>query len=231
MLFWRELKHILPFSYFFFIVNELEAFYEMKLFDIAANRPPQYLKNKFNISKTEKDNLEYKQIDNIFIFEVKNKHKQTEYNVDLDLGICLCPQGNTGFPCKHQIVIALDLKMDLNLCLPTTEEIRKKIHIIASGNSDIKNGWYGSADNKTKCVTDNNVNENAHTSTITQTTENNQIQCIADSQDISQSYDQVMNDFNDAIEKMKSAFDSDKEYFLPSIKSFVNSFPYSHIIF
>jgi len=28
----------------------------------------------------------------------------------------------------------------------------------------------------------------------------------------------VMNDFNDAIEKMKSSFDSDKEYFLPSIK-------------
>ncbi|KAF0706629.1 Uncharacterized protein FWK35_00034436 [Aphis craccivora] len=60
-------------------------------------------------------------------------------------------------------------------CCSTTEEIRKKIHIIASGNSDIKNGWYGSADNERKCVTDNNVNENAHTSTITQTTENNQM--------------------------------------------------------
>jgi len=33
-----------------------------------------------------------------------------------------------------------------------------------------------------------------------------------------------MNDFNDTIEKMKSAFDSNKEYFLPTIKSFVNSF-------
>jgi len=65
----------------------------------------------------------YKQEDATYLlFEVKNKQKQTKYNVNLDLGIFSCLQGNIGFPYKHQICIALNLKMDLNLCLPTTEE-------------------------------------------------------------------------------------------------------------
>jgi len=34
-----------PVQLLFFIVYELEVFYEIKVFDIAANRPPQYLKN------------------------------------------------------------------------------------------------------------------------------------------------------------------------------------------
>jgi len=38
-----------PVQLFFFIVNELDAFYEMKILDIAANRPAQYLKkNKYS---------------------------------------------------------------------------------------------------------------------------------------------------------------------------------------
>jgi len=33
-----------------------------------------------------------------------------------------------------------------------------------------------------------------------------------------------MTNFNEVIEKMIQAFESDKKYFLPSMKSFVNSF-------
>lgn len=87
----------------------------------------------------------------------------------------------------------------------------------------MKNGWYGVIDDAITCVTDNSQNENVHTST--HITQNYQIQCIADSEDthINQSYYQAMNNFNDIIEKMKGPFDSNKQYFLPSITSFVNS--------
>lgn len=37
-------------------------------------------------------------------------------------------------------------------------------------------------------------------------------------------FENAMTNFNEVIEKMKRAFESDKEYFLPSMKSFVNSF-------
>ena len=86
-----------PVQLFFFIVNDLDAFYEMKLLDVAANRPAQYLKNKFIITNNQKNNLEYKIIDNnTLLYEVRNKKKNTQYNVDLDLGMCSCPQGDTG---------------------------------------------------------------------------------------------------------------------------------------
>jgi len=68
---------------------------------------------------------------------VNNKVRNTQYTVDLNHGICSCPQGNTGFPCKHQVFIANDLNIGLNICLPITEETRKKLHIIATGSSDI----------------------------------------------------------------------------------------------
>lgn len=120
----------------------MDAFYEIKLLDIAANRPPQYLKNKINISKTLKTNLSYKISDtHCSLFEVNNKIRNTQYTVDLNHGICSCPQGNTDFPCKHQVFIANDLNIDLNICLPITEETRKKLHIIATGFSDIESGW------------------------------------------------------------------------------------------
>lgn len=70
---------ILLFNYSFFVVNNLEAFKEMKLSDKAANRPQQYLKNKCYLTKSKKDNLEYKEVDTTsLLVEVKNKHKQTE---------------------------------------------------------------------------------------------------------------------------------------------------------
>lgn len=79
------------------------------------------------------------------IYEVKNNHKNTlYYNIDLDLGICSCPDGSTGKPCKHQIFVASSLNVDLKLCLSTNEKTRKKLHIIATGSSEIENGWYDS---------------------------------------------------------------------------------------
>jgi len=37
-------------------------------------------------------------------------------------------------------------------------------------------------------------------------------------------FENALTNFNEVIEKMKQAFESDKEYFLPSMKAFVNSF-------
>jgi hypothetical protein len=144
----------------------LDAFYEIKLLDIAANRPPQYLKNKIKISKTLKTNLSYKISDtHCSLFEVNNKVRNTQYTVDLNHGIYSCPRENTGFPCKHQIFIANDLNNDLNICLPITEETRKKLHIIATGSSDIESGWYGpskienSNTNKLDIIQTNKINK------------------------------------------------------------------------
>lgn len=112
-----------PVQLFFFIVNELDAFYEMKILDIAANRPAQYLKKKYILTEAQKKNLKYKKLDGYKnIFEIDNSGSNTQYYVDLDVGICSCPKGDTGYPCKHLIFIAKDSNFDLGICLPTSEE-------------------------------------------------------------------------------------------------------------
>lgn len=142
-----EQKPIPLFNFFFFIVNELDAFYEMKIIDIASNRPVQYLKNKYILTDAQKKDLKYKKLDGYRnIFEIHNISCNTQYYVDLDVGIGSCPKGDTGYPCKHLIFIAKDINFDLGICLPTTEESRKRLHIIATGCSDIKEEWYAGPD-------------------------------------------------------------------------------------
>lgn len=122
-----------PVQLFFFIVQDLDTFYKMKILDLAANRPPQYLKKRFLITKIQQKSLKYEAIqlsDSLYL--IHNTLKNTTYNIDLDTGLCSCPQGNTGKSCKHQIFVAKDLKRELGLCLLVTEEIRNKLHVIAT---------------------------------------------------------------------------------------------------
>jgi hypothetical protein len=113
---------------FFFIVQDLDTFYKMKILDVAANHPPQYLKKRFLITKIQQKSLKYEAIqssDSLYL--VHNTLKNTTYNIDLDTGLCSCLKGNTGKPCKHQIFVAKDLKRELGLCFPVTEEIRNRM--------------------------------------------------------------------------------------------------------
>ncbi|KAL5238893.1 hypothetical protein ACI65C_006303 [Semiaphis heraclei] len=174
------------------------------------------------------------------LFKVNNKVRNTQYTVDLNHGICSCSQGNTGFPCKHQVFIAYDLNIDLNICLPITEETRKKFHIIATGSSDIESGWYGpskienSNTDKLDIIQTNKINKttmNSNNQLSYQYTDSSKsIELIEENQPKNlletpaEDFENAMTNFNEVIEKMKRAFESDKEYFLPSMKSFVNSF-------
>lgn len=199
-----------PVQLFFFIVIDLDAFYEIKLLDVAANRPPQYLK---------KTNLSYKTSNtDCTLFEVYNKLHNTQYTVDLDHGICSCPQGNRGFPCKHQVFIANDKNIDI-ICLPTNVETRKKLHIIATGSSDIKSGWYGSSKNENSNINKldietNKINRDTMYSNKQlnyQETEINEDKKIIEENQFNNSleitttkdFENARTDFNEVIEKMK----------------------------
>lgn len=231
-----------PVQLFFFIVNDLEAFYEIKILDVAANRPAQYLKKKFPLTKTQIKHLEYKQLGSIF--EVKNNSKNTIYSVDLDLGICSCPEGDTGKPCKHQIFIATDLKIDLSLCLPTTENVRKKLHTIATGSTEIHPGWYGV---HTKINTNNIIEKNSKTTNeqellnkLEKTTDNylnkgdSEMVEVSDEADLLNinrtTEDECSNEenglevFDTVVKKIREAIESDPNYFLPGINAMNNSF-------
>lgn len=209
-----------PVQLFFFIVQDLDTFYKMKILDVAANRPPQYLKKRFLITKIQQKSLKYEAVqssDSLYL--VHNTLKNTTYNIDLDTGLCSCPQGNTGKSCKHQIFVAKDLKRELGLCLPVTEEIRNKLHVIATGCSEIQDGWYSSTSEK--ITTDKCINVQHDHAEIEK--ENDQ---ILQSNLITEnaSYDYNVTKFNEMIEKIKITCLSDVEYFLPGMNNMVKSF-------
>lgn len=217
-----------PVQLFFFIVNDLDAFYEMKLLDIAANRPAQYLKKKFILTDSQREQLEFKYLESIY--EVKNNYKNTVYNIDLDLGICSCPEGSTGKPCKHQIFVASSLNVDLTLCLPTNEETRKKLHIIATGSSEIENGWYGSILKQPQSLlinTEKNSKQNINMNFVQQDTISNEV-IIEENDNMETNASETVGDgleiFDEMVQKMRDVIKSDESYFTPGIKAMSNSF-------
>lgn len=217
---------------FFFIVHDLDAFYEMKILDVAANRPPQYLKKRFGITKKQKETLQYKAVQSSnSLYLVHNSLNNNTYTVDLDTGICSCQQGNTGKPCKHQIFVAKDLKKDLDLCLQVTEEARKKLKIVATGCLEIQDGWYDSTTNVRfpqntilpeknlnlqNCNTINSLN-NSHIEEDDNQTLNFNLN------EGNHSYEDDVLQFDEMFEKIKNTCKSDINYFLPGMKSMVNS--------
>lgn len=215
----------------------------MKILDVAANRPAQYLKKKFPLTKAQIKHLEYKQLGSIF--EVKNNSKNTIYNVDLDLGICSCQQGDTGKPCEHQMFVATDLKIDLSLCLPTTENVRKKLHTIATGSTEIDPGWYGAH----KKINTSNIMEKSTKTTdeqvlsnkLEKTTDNYLTKEGSEMVEVAGEVDQLNSNintedespneknnglevFDTVVKKVREAIESDPNYFLPGIKAMNYSF-------
>lgn len=118
----------------------------MKILDIAANRPAQYLKKKYILTDAQKKYLKYKKLNEYKnIFEIQNNSCNTQYYVDLDVGICSCPKGDTGYPCKHLIFTTKNSNFDLSICLPqVSEETRKRLYIISTECSNINEGekWF-----------------------------------------------------------------------------------------
>jgi len=149
------------------------------------------------------------------------------------VGICSCPKGDNRYPCKHLIFIAKDSNCDFGICLPTSEETRKRLHIIATGCSNIKEGWYSSVknddgklpnkkqDKQSLNIQDDNVQIEFETNVNCKSNLNLEGVC----QDLSNcnDFEATIKQFDECVDKMKCAFDSDKAYFIPAIKSFVKT--------
>ncbi|KAE9523289.1 hypothetical protein AGLY_016237 [Aphis glycines] len=191
----------------------IEAFYEIKILDVAANRPAQYLKKKFSLTKKQIKHLECKQLGSIL--EVKNNYKNTIYNFDLDLGICSCPEGDTGKPCKHQMFVVQ------KLILSGMEYIQKLVPI--------------QNENISKTPDEQELsNKLEKTTNIYLTKEGSEMVAVSDEVDqlnINRKKKEDKNEENNGLEvfdtvviKIREAIESDTNYFLPGINAINNSF-------
>ena len=72
------------------------------------------------------------------MFSVQSeKDRNVSYNVDLAIGICSCPSGNTGAVCKHQIGCSQYSAVRLPQCFSFVAEDKRALAKVVYGDKDI----------------------------------------------------------------------------------------------
>lgn len=75
------------------------------------------------------------------MFIVKNLNNQNQYLVQTDIGLCYCPVGQSGAPCKHQKYVHAKYNIPLHIIPPCDAENRKLLFYVATGKN-VSADWF-----------------------------------------------------------------------------------------
>jgi len=119
---------------FHFLSTTLELYFEKRLLDIAHNRPSPHLKSPSGELKKVKEPAKLERVSNtVYKFQYVNNPTKC-YHVDVELGMCSCPVGICGSPCKHQAFVIQELGFpSVNFVPQYSTEGRRLFAIIALG--------------------------------------------------------------------------------------------------
>ena len=125
---------------FHFVAETLESYYCRKLLSVSNNRLDTYVALRFqglNAKKVPKESIE--EVDKGKCYHVKSTSQRgVAYVVDMLVGVCTCPQGLDGSPCKHQAAIAIHYGTPSINCIPTlAPQIRRIYAQIALGKEAV----------------------------------------------------------------------------------------------
>ena len=128
-----------------FVVTRLDAHYKFRLISVANNRLDANRGSRFMSSDTAIDLGLICQLQED-TYEVPSEHTPgVKYIVNMAIGCCTCPVGNTGGPCKHQAVVMKVFKISSWNFLPVMDpEMRRLFHIVATGDTDVPRTWFDS---------------------------------------------------------------------------------------
>ena len=121
---------------FQFLSTTLELYFEKRLLDIAHNRPSPHLKlPSEEIEKVKEPAKLERESDAVYRFQYVNDHTRC-YHVDVELGMCSCPVGMCGSPCKHQAFALRELGLpSVNFVPEYSSEGRRLFAVIALGET------------------------------------------------------------------------------------------------
>lgn len=124
-----------------FIIERMEKFYENRLVDIALNRI-NYAKHWKYLPSFGNIDLSAIQQQSQYMFLVPSEKKRKDgkrksYAVDMDIGLCTCPRGSTGGPCKHQRAVAKKFRItSINIIPVHAPDLRQKLLFVATGRME-----------------------------------------------------------------------------------------------
>ncbi|XP_071947653.1 uncharacterized protein [Antedon mediterranea] len=124
-----------------FILTRMESYYARRLLDVANNRTANIQQSRYFMSdgNINCDNILKEDESN---YSVPSASTDKLYHVDISIGTCTCPIGNTGGPCKHQNAVMKTFNIINSNHTPTTSPfLRKLYYSIATGRDDIDRHW------------------------------------------------------------------------------------------
>ena len=126
-----------PVQIFQFIITNMERFYERRVLGIAHKHPGHLrIAKRFLCPGWETINMnEIRKtyVDNEFLVP-STKDANFDYIVNSEIGVCSCPVGMSGAPCKHQGAVAIKYHLStLNFILSLTPSDRVVYAYIALG--------------------------------------------------------------------------------------------------
>jgi hypothetical protein len=123
---------------FFFIVERMDSYYQCRLAAIANEQQDHFISKRFKLlgwSAVDKNAIvRSNEFPNIF--EVPSRQDPSViYTVDIETGVCTCPQGQTGAPCPHQAAITIFYQIDSLSSVPITIAGRQMFAVLAYGEN------------------------------------------------------------------------------------------------
>ena len=126
---------------FQFVVEKMECYYQRRLLSVAHNRIDRYIQVKYrglNAGKIQKEHIKSCSENSSSFFVKSRRDPDSEYHVDMTLGICTCPAGMDGSPCSHQSAVALHFRVASLNTIPTLQpECRRQLAYIAVGEKAV----------------------------------------------------------------------------------------------
>ncbi len=125
---------------FHFLTETMERYYQSKLLSVAHTRVDRYISVRFqglNAKLYTKENIKKLSTGQ---FSVPSKtDRGVTYHVDMDIGVCTCPQGRDGSPCSHQAAVVIHYGSPSVNCIPTMDpKGKRKLAFIAFGENAIE---------------------------------------------------------------------------------------------
>ena len=112
-----------------FLVTRTDPFYRMKLTDAVNNKADCLpgLQGEQNVSSDGIVQLTATE------YEVPGEKQDDTYTVNMELLMCTCSIGHSGYPCIHQGAVVKMLNLPTVNFISLDNQVQEKLHYIATG--------------------------------------------------------------------------------------------------